>query len=876
MRRYPRKLVRYAALAVAFSVCTAALASPVETSGLLRLTVVSKTTGQPFSGAKIILRDTANEKPDVEIQTDDQGSVISPQLDARDWEVRIESGGAVLLSQVVTVVADTVTDLSVAAEAPSAPGAPAEPAAVTLLRKAQTVVSALRTKRFADLFPVGAGNPFSLENLLKTVPGFTSGALGQLFARGDQNPGTIYINGVKLPDMLAGQLGQTVGANLISSLDAMTGGLPAQYGSMASSVVNINLKGGTLQPKNAINAFGGTFATFDGQVVVSGQTGRQVGTPDSSGRVQRNLGYFLNLSGRQTDNNTQSPQPDDQEANNKGRYSSVFGNFDYRPSEKDSYNILFNHQPLKSHVANRTGLGSRWPTGGLGFGGYFGNRDNRGDGGMLSQEELGIDQFQESVSTFGFVTWRRKPDENTDWMLSFGSSRMDNDMSNDNPPIGTNPFLRGRKGGTSSWDRSPGGSNLTRGGSPPQLPYNSSQEFNQTIRRNNKSFQGQGEFHRKTGSHDVRFGFFFDHQDGRESYNMASGSQLALNALFTADPQLAPPGFQNFTEGPNGEKIPVLDELGNFVYTATGSSIPTVRTDLTRQNRSFFLQDDWRPSSRFSMNFGARWDSYRGEQNRGMDDAEDDMVSPRVNLAYQYDHRTMLRLSYNRLFQAPPLVQGMVIGANPKVAVADQLDFSFERSLGPTSSMKLTGFHKDTDDQVYLRQLVEGLQDGPLAGVNLDNVKTKGIELSLQLTPVNGRGLSGFLNWTNSVSKPHGMASDGSPAPDFMPTDQRNTINAGMNYLWANGASWGFSWELGSGLPGSDLFGDDQRRGRSFANFRFQTAPNALGFFGGVTVDVQNVFDSRTVINFNSPVDGTRFSQGRRITISAFSQFLTR
>ncbi len=874
MRRNPRKLLRYSALAVAFSIMSASgMAHPLLASGNLRLSITSKGDGKPVSGAKITLRDTANEKPDVVIQTEADGTVVSPELEARDWEVKIEVGGAVISTSIVTVVADTVTDLELATEggAPGAPGAPAESPTLNIIRKAQTVISALRTKRFGDLFPVGAGNPFRLENLLRTIPGFSSGAAGQLFARGDQNPGTIYINGVKLPEMFTGQLGQTVGANLISSLDAMTGGLPAQYGSLASSVLNVNLKGGTLQPKNAINAFGGTFATFDGQVVVSGQTGRQVGEADANGRAQRNLGYFLNLSGRQTDNTGQSPQPDDQESNNQGKYGSVFGNFDYRPGPKDSWNLLFNHQPTRSDVANRTGLGSRWPTGGLGFGGYFDNR-NRGQGGLASQEELGIDQFQESENTFGFLTWRRKQSENSDWMLSFGSASMDNDTSNNNPAIGGNPFRGRTKGPVSSWDRrGRPESVLGRGTSPPQLPFNSSQEYNPTIRRNNKSWQGQGEFRNKSGAHEIKLGFFVDNQDGRESYRMESGSQLALNALFTADPQLAPPGFQNFDKG-----VPVLDQLGNFVYTQTGDEIPTVVTDTKRQNRSFFFQDDWRPSTRFTANFGARWDSYTGEQSRGMGDAEDSMVSPRVNMAYQWDHKTMIRFSYNRLFQAPPLVQGMVIGANPKVAVADQVDFSFERSLGPTSSMKLSAFHKSTDDQVYVRQLIEGLQDGPLAGVNIDNVKSKGIELALQLTPIDGKGLSGFFTWTNGVARGHGMTSDGEAAPSYMPADQRNTINAGMNYLWGNGASWAFSWDFGSGLPSSDLFGTGDRAGKSRMNFRFQTGPTALGAFGGVTIDVENLLDSRTVIGFNSPVDGVRFTQGRRITISAFSQFLTR
>jgi hypothetical protein len=162
-----------------------------------------------------------------------------------------------------------------------------------------------------------------------------------------------------------------------------------------------------------------------------------------------------------------------------------------------------------------------------------------------------------------------------------------------------------------------------------------------------------------------------------------------------------------------------------------------------------------------------------------------------------------------------------------------------------------------------------------LSAVNLDKTETRGIEVSALMTPIEGKGVSGFFTWTNGNATSNGMTSDGQPAPDELPADQRNTITAGLNYMWANGANWALSLDFGSGLPSADVFGTGRKQ-QSRMNFRFQSAGSVFGPFGGFTLDVENLLDSHTVIGFNSPVNGTRFQQGRRITFSAFSQFLTR
>ena len=75
------------------------------------------------------------------------------------------------------------------------------------------------------------------------------------------------------------------------------------------------------------------------------------------------------------------------------------------------------------------------------------------------------------------------------------------------------------------------------------------------------------------------------------------------------------------------------------------------------------------------------------------------------------------------------------------------------------------------------------------------------------------------------------------------------------------------------GVASSVVF-DDNRISRNFLNLTLSTGPN---FFstgrGGLSLNVENLFDHNTVINFNSGFSGTRFQQGRRVVVSGYKRF---
>ena len=97
--------------------------------------------------------------------------------------------------------------------------------------------------------------------------------------------------------------------------------------------------------------------------------------------------------------------------------------------------------------------------------------------------------------------------------------------------------------------------------------------------------------------------------------------------------------------------------------------------------------------------------------------------------------------------------------------------------------------------------------------------------------------------------------------------DQLNTISGGLNYTFDNDWTTGLSVYYGSGFASSVLDEDSGKRSsRTQVNFRVAKA-NLFGNVG-LSLEVENLFDQRALMNFQSAFSGTRFQQGRRILLS--------
>ena len=168
---------------------------------------------------------------------------------------------------------------------------------------------------------------------------------------------------------------------------------------------------------------------------------------------------------------------------------------------------------------------------------------------------------------------------------------------------------------------------------------------------------------------------------------------------------------------PAGTVQSAADVNGNRVYTPTSRTAPILTVQRTGSYRAGYVQDTWQVSRRLTLNYGLRLDSYRQTQNLDQPAIDTVALSPRINASFSLDRLTAFRLSYNRLFNTPPLAQGALVGQAIQPETLDQYDASIERQVAPGQTLKLAYYVKDIRNQVDVGLLIPGSQIGLYSGV---------------------------------------------------------------------------------------------------------------------------------------------------------------
>lgn len=193
--------------------------------------------------------------------------------------------------------------------------------------------------------------------------------------------------------------------------------------------------------------------------------------------------------------------------------------------------------------------------------------------------------------------------------------------------------------------------------------------------------------------------------------------------------------------------------------------------DLTRGGRLFefadkatggyysgFFQDNIKAGD-FQFSLGLRFDSYRFLVNGTH-------WQPRLGMSYHIKAtNTVLRASYNRLYQTPPN-ENLLLSASPEAAAIappaisetlgsalaeirperqDFFEVGLQQGLGSKMSVLATYYHKRSTDQQDNNNF---LDTGIIFPITLRNIRINGVEGRLNLIPV--RGFSGSLSITHA------------------------------------------------------------------------------------------------------------------------------
>jgi outer membrane receptor protein involved in Fe transport len=129
------------------------------------------------------------------------------------------------------------------------------------------------TSRAIESQPGGANAP--LSQVLLRAPGVAQDAAseGGLHIRNEHANVQYRINGVPLPEGVS-MFGQALSPRFASSIDLLTGALPAQYGLRTAGIVDIQTKSGSFGQGGSAGMYGGVHAWLQPSAEVRGSAGR--------------------------------------------------------------------------------------------------------------------------------------------------------------------------------------------------------------------------------------------------------------------------------------------------------------------------------------------------------------------------------------------------------------------------------------------------------------------------------------------------------------------------------------------------------------------------------------------------------------------------
>ncbi|UGB37823.1 TonB-dependent receptor [Frateuria soli] len=123
--------------------------------------------------------------------------------------------------------------------------------------------------------PLGASTP--VNQVLLQAPGVVQDSYGGLHVRGDHGNLQYRINGVIVPESIAG-FGQTLDARAVQSMTLLDGALPAQYGLRTAAVVDITTRSGhQLGNGGSVGLTGGSLGTLNPNLALWGSNDRWSG-----------------------------------------------------------------------------------------------------------------------------------------------------------------------------------------------------------------------------------------------------------------------------------------------------------------------------------------------------------------------------------------------------------------------------------------------------------------------------------------------------------------------------------------------------------------------------------------------------------------------
>jgi len=276
--------------------------------------------------------------------------------------------------------------------------------------------------------------------------------------------------------------------------------------------------------------------------------------------------------------------------------------------------------------------------------------------------------------------------------------------------------------------------------------------------------------------------------------------------------------------------------------TRTARDLVTVDGESTILTYSMFFQNQLALTDAWKLNLGGRYDHISGELNNSLTGASADMedyniFSPKAGLEYTPFAGYTLFTTYGEGFKLP---NGFDKFEYPELEKETYIQYELGVRMNPLPSldMTVTGFVLDAEDEILI-DAAAGTK------TNTGETRRKGIELSLDYTPLDHLRLYGTLSYIKGEYKNY--ISNG---VDYSGTD----IEGVPNWLYGFGAEWrppeGFFASVDTRFVGE---GEKDKYAAGYTGTREKTIDYLvtnlqLGYqykIYALTLDVTNVFDER-------------------------------
>jgi outer membrane receptor protein involved in Fe transport len=231
---------------------------------------------------------------------------------------------------------------------------------------------------------------------------------------------------------------------------------------------------------------------------------------------------------------------------------------------------------------------------------------------------------------------------------------------------------------------------------------------------------------------------------------------------------------------------------------------------------SLYVQDKIRLSRNLTADVGVRFDRYSLM-------ISETHLSPRINLAYEFDSGTTLYGSYNHFFVPPPVENVLASSAGLTALVSeigkplppvraikeDQFELGVVQQIRHALKVGVTGYYRLSNDPPHTVLFPDSRF---YTYASFDQGKAYGMEIKADVPMIAPLGLSGYFNYAlgrvwfdNPVTA--GFVTEAEHINEgsrfLAPMDQTHTVTSGFTYRHQKSRLWAsMAFEYGSGAPG--------------------------------------------------------------------------